>query len=175
MSKKAPGEYQQLDHSGSKDPPAVYPDPPPLYTSQTVPLEIDDAPPKHESSKKHRVFVSDHDPLPPEPSHYLVWSVLATIFCCGTCGFIAVVMGLLVGQRYNRRDYPSARRFSGRAKTCTILSFIFGIACIITMIAFWVWWYKVIYVGVRTETAHLEEVLNDIVQAIQQQQPTPIS
>ena len=81
-----------------------------------------------------------------------------------------------VGQRYNRRDYPAARRFSGHAKLCTILSLIFGVIFMITTVTLSIWWYKVIFIGLQKDAEHLQNTLMAIMQqAVQQHGATSIN
>jgi len=64
--------------------------------------------------------------LPPMPNNYLVWAILATIFCCWPLGIPAIVKSAKVSSLYNAGDYAGAQRASANAKKCTIAATIVG-------------------------------------------------
>ena len=63
----------------------------------------------------------------PMPDTYLVWSVLATIFCCILPGIVALVYSTLVSSRYYAKDYDGARRASETAQWWIIISIVLGV------------------------------------------------
>lgn len=67
------------------------------------------------------------------PSSWILWSVLATLFCCTPAGIVAIVYGFQVSSRYWKGDYEGARRASRRAEAWIIASVVAGVA----MSAFW--------------------------------------
>lgn len=69
-------------------------------------------------------------PTEPCPSSYLVWSILATVFCCLIPGIIAIVYSSKVESRYIRGDYQGARNASENAQLWIIASIVFGLASI---------------------------------------------
>lgn len=52
----------------------------------------------------------------PMPSTYIIWSVLATIFCCFIPGIVAIIFSSQVSTRYLSGDLEGARRASSRAQ-----------------------------------------------------------
>lgn len=69
----------------------------------------------------------------PMPSSWILWSVLATLFCCTPAGIVAIVYGFQVSSRYWKGDIEGARRASRRAEAWIIASVVAGVA----MSAFW--------------------------------------
>lgn len=69
----------------------------------------------------------------PMPQAWLLWSVLATVFCCTAAGIVAIVYSAQVSARYYRGDLEGSRRASRRAEAWIIASVVVGVA----MSAFW--------------------------------------
>lgn len=65
--------------------------------------------------------------MPPCPSNYLVWSILATIFCCLPLGIVAIVKGASVNSEYNRGDYEGAMRTSRSTRNWVIAAAVCGL------------------------------------------------
>ncbi len=61
-----------------------------------------------------------------QPPSYLVWSILATLFCCLIGGIVAIIYSSQVGSRYSRGDYDGANRASRSALGWIIGSAICG-------------------------------------------------
>lgn len=70
------------------------------------------------------------EPMPPA---WLLWSVLAAIFCCTPAGIVAIVYSSQVSSRYWKGDIEGARRASHQAEAWIIASVVAGVA----MSAFW--------------------------------------
>lgn len=63
----------------------------------------------------------------PMPQTYLVWSVLATVFCCLIPGIVAIVYSTMVSSRYYAKNYDGARRASDMAQYWIIASIVLGV------------------------------------------------
>lgn len=63
----------------------------------------------------------------PMPQTYLIWSVLATVFCCLVPGVVAIVYSTMVSSRYYAKDYEGARRASDIAQYWIIASIVLGV------------------------------------------------
>lgn len=66
-------------------------------------------------------------PAAPMPSTYLIWAVLATVFCCLIPGVVAIVFASQVSTRYAVGDMDGARRASRRAQIWIIISIVLGV------------------------------------------------
>lgn len=78
-------------------------------------------------------------PPPSKPDNYLVWSILATLFCCPIPGVIGIVYAAQVDSRYYARDYDGAQAAAKSAKTWTLVAFGLGLAWLLiygAMVAF---------------------------------------
>ncbi len=69
----------------------------------------------------------------PMPQAWLLWSVLATVFCCTVAGIVAIIYSSQVSARYYQGDIEGSRRASRRAEAWIIASVVVGVA----MSAFW--------------------------------------
>ena len=65
--------------------------------------------------------------MPPCPENYLIWTILATLFCCLPLGIVAIVKSTQVEKRYNQGDYQGALKASEDAKTYAIVSAVLGV------------------------------------------------
>ncbi|MDE5796276.1 MAG: CD225/dispanin family protein, partial [Muribaculaceae bacterium] len=65
--------------------------------------------------------------VPPMPSTYLLWSVLALVLCCMIPGIVAVIFSAQVSSRYYRGDIEGSRRASRMAEIWIIVSFVLGV------------------------------------------------
>lgn len=61
------------------------------------------------------------------PETYLVWSVLATVFCCLIPGIVAIVYSTMVSSKYYAKDYDGARKASQMAQYWIIASVVLGV------------------------------------------------
>lgn len=64
---------------------------------------------------------------PPMPDNYLVWAILATIFCCLPFGIVSIVKASAVSSAYNRGDYAAAEKNSQDAKKWATWAAITGV------------------------------------------------
>ncbi len=69
----------------------------------------------------------------PMPQAWLLWSVLATVFCCTVAGIVAIIYSSQVSARYYQGDMEGSKRASRRAEAWIIASVVVGVA----MSAFW--------------------------------------
>lgn len=67
------------------------------------------------------------DEQPPMPDTYLVWSVLATVFCCLIPGIVAIVYSTMVSSKYYVKDFEGARKASRMAQYWIIASIVLGV------------------------------------------------
>lgn len=83
----------------------------------------------------------NRQPNYPEVPNYLVWSILATIFCCLPLGIPAIVYSAQVETRLRMGDYDGAVDASEKAKTFCWISFGLGLGIgIIYMLVVGVSW-----------------------------------
>lgn len=65
--------------------------------------------------------------IPPMPENYLVWAILATIFCCWPIGIAAIINAAKVSSAYSTGDYAGAQKASDNAKKFSIWTAIGGV------------------------------------------------
>jgi hypothetical protein len=63
---------------------------------------------------------------PPVPNH-LVWSILATLFCCLPFGIVAIVYSSQVSSKLQAGDFAGAQASSRSAKTWCWVAFGVGL------------------------------------------------
>lgn len=73
---------------------------------------------------------------PPKPDNYLVWSILATLFCCLIGGIIAIIYSTQVDSKYNAGDYAGAESAAKTAKTWVIVSVAIGAVGVLAYLGF---------------------------------------
>lgn len=66
-------------------------------------------------------------PRGPQPSNYLVWSILTTLFCCLPAGIVAIVYSAKVDSAWAAGRYDDAVRFSKNAKQWCIISALISV------------------------------------------------
>lgn len=71
------------------------------------------------------------------PPNYLVWSILATLFCCIPGGVIAIVYSTQVSSRFQQGDYAGALASSRNARKWVMISAI-------TALSIWVIYFIII-------------------------------
>lgn len=79
-------------------------------------------------------------PTPPTqpsmPPTYLLWSVLAIIFCCFIPAIVALIFSTQVSSKYYAGDYAGSRRASRNAQIWIIVSIVTGIVAATLYIPF---------------------------------------
>ena len=75
-------------------------------------------------------------PGPTPPPNYLVWSILATIFCCLPFGIPAIVFAAQVNSKFMIGDYAGAQESSKKAKTWTIVAAVSGAVVVLLYLIF---------------------------------------
>lgn len=63
----------------------------------------------------------------PPPQNYLVWAILATIFCCLPLGIVSIVFAAQVNSKWQSGDYAGARLASKNARLWALIALIAGI------------------------------------------------
>lgn len=71
--------------------------------------------------------------MPPRPDNYLVWAILATVFCCLPFGIVAIVYASKVNTLYDAREYEAAMRASNDAKKWCIISVIPALSYLVVL------------------------------------------
>lgn len=69
----------------------------------------------------------DPNQLPPMPSNYLIWAIIATICCCIPSGIVAIFYAAKVSPTYYRGDYMGALDASSKAQLWIIISIVAGL------------------------------------------------
>ena len=70
-------------------------------------------------------------PVPPMPDTWLVWSILATIFCCQLIGIVGIVYAAQVESEYRQGHYEKAQEYSNNARIWTLVALALGLVVII--------------------------------------------
>lgn len=73
---------------------------------------------------------------PPKPDNFLVWSILATVFCCLIGGIIAIVYSTQVDSKYAAGDYAGAADAAKTAKLWTMISAGVGVLIALVYVVF---------------------------------------
>lgn len=58
----------------------------------------------------------------PKPDSFLVWSILATMFCCAIPGVVGIVYAAQVDNKWAMGDYAGAQAAASSAKTWTLVA-----------------------------------------------------
>ncbi|MDR2119316.1 MAG: CD225/dispanin family protein [Tannerella sp.] len=74
---------------------------------------------------------------PPMPENYMIWAVLATVFCCLPLGIAAIVNASKVSSAYMSGDYAGAQKASDAAKKWSIWTAIAGGIWLVIVIIFY--------------------------------------
>lgn len=77
-------------------------------------------------------------PISSKPDNFLVWSILATIFCCMPFGIVAIVKSSKVDKLWYSGDYEGAQDAADSARTWFWWSFGLGILATIVTIIYYV-------------------------------------
>ncbi len=65
------------------------------------------------------------------PQNYLVWAILATLFCCLPFGIVSIVYAAQVSGKYTSGDYAGATASSENARKWAIYSAVAALALIV--------------------------------------------
>jgi len=84
---------------------------------------------------------------PPMPENYLVWAILATIFCCWPIGIFAIIKSTKVSSAYTAGDYAGAQQASEDAKKFTIWTAIIGGISVILIGIFYIFVFAAAIAG----------------------------
>ena len=109
--------------------------PPPIPSAQPTPAgptPAQPASPQVNATAPNGMQGTPFNPTPaqgesPMPSTYMIWSVLATVFCCFIPGIVAIIFSSQVSTRYIAGDIQGARQASDRAQIWIIVSFVLGL------------------------------------------------
>ncbi len=106
--------------------------PPPVPGNQIPPVPASPQPPMQPYGCQPQLQPQPHDAPQPYnqeemPETYLVWSVLATVFCCLIPGIVAIVYSTMVSTKYYAKDYDGARKASQMAQYWIIASVVLGV------------------------------------------------
>lgn len=106
--------------------PPLPPTPPVVPESPTPPAPQKPEPynPAQGYSENFAPRYGHPEPMPPT---FLVWSVLAIVFCSTIPGIVALVYSSMVSSKYYAKDYEGARRCSRMAEIWIIASIVLGI------------------------------------------------
>lgn len=77
-------------------------------------------------------------PPPPKPSSFLVWAILATIFCCMPFGIVSIVHASKVDGLWNANDFEGAIDAARKARTWFWWSFGISLAFWLFYILYWI-------------------------------------
>lgn len=66
---------------------------------------------------------------------YLVWSILATLFCCLPFGIVGIVYSVMANSAYDAGNYEEHVKKADSAKTWTIWSVILGLVVMAIYVA----------------------------------------
>ena len=70
------------------------------------------------------MYEGEQEEMPPT---YLLWSVLALIFCCLPTAIVAIIYSAQVSSKFYNKDYAGAKRASERAQMWIIASIVIGV------------------------------------------------
>ena len=68
---------------------------------------------------------------PAQPSNYLAWSILSTLFCCLPLGVVAIVKSSQVNGLWAQGRYAEAQQSSDAAKKWALWSTIIGLVVLV--------------------------------------------
>lgn len=111
--------YQQPPYQQPAYQQPAYQQPQPQYGGQQYPAQQQQVP-------QYGGQAYNNNQMPPMPDNYLIWSILALVFCCWPLGIVAVIKSSNVSSCYQRGDYDGARRASESAKSWAIWTAVAG-------------------------------------------------
>ena len=68
---------------------------------------------------------------PPRPDNYMVWAILATLFCCLPFGIVSIIYAAKVSGLYDSGNYDGALNASRKAKQWAIWSALSAVIFIV--------------------------------------------
>lgn len=88
---------------------------------------------------------------PYPPPNYLVWAILATIFCCWPLGIPAIVFACQVNSKHESGDFSGAHDASKKAKMFSLLSTCGGLLIWLLTV---LWWVLIVGLSIMAEAAN---------------------
>jgi len=70
------------------------------------------------------------------PSNYLIWAILATLFCCLPLGIVSIIYAAQVNTKWQAGDVDGAKSSSRNALIWTLVSVGIGIVSVIIAFIF---------------------------------------
>jgi predicted nucleic acid-binding Zn ribbon protein len=89
------------------------------------------------------------DPQSPQVPNYLVYAILATIFCCVPFGIVAIVYAAQVNALLQAGNYAAAREASNKARTWCWVAFGVGLLIAIGYVVMFVGAGLLAGIGIR--------------------------
>lgn len=103
------------------------PTPPPPFTPDNIEPSENPEPSENSEPSGNPGAPGSYYSAPQMPQNYLLWSILAAIFCCTVPAIVAIIYGSIVSTKYWSRDYEGARRASRTAEIWIIVSIVLGV------------------------------------------------
>ncbi|XP_070537649.1 proline-rich transmembrane protein 1-like [Ptychodera flava] len=104
---------------------------PPVYHTTTPPVQVQPGPGQPNVVHAHQHYAQQ---MNNPPNDYLVWSILACIFCFWPLGVAAIIKSLDVRRSVSMGDRERAERSSKYAKYLIVASVILGVILLTTLI-----------------------------------------
>lgn len=74
----------------------------------------------------------------PCPESYLLYSILATLFCCLPFGIVGIIKSAQVSSKYQAGDYDGALQSSNDAKKWSLIALVCGLVWLVLYVIFFV-------------------------------------
>lgn len=91
------------------------------------PLKAQQGPPTPSPSGGYQPTYESTPAYAPKPQNYLVWSILATLFCCLPSGIVSIIYAAQVDSKYNAGDFAGALDASNKARVWAWVSVGLGL------------------------------------------------
>jgi hypothetical protein len=72
------------------------------------------------------------------PPNYLVWAILATLFCCLPGGIVSIIFATQVNSKFQAGDIAGAQAASKNAKMWAMISAGIGALVWIIVVIYWI-------------------------------------
>lgn len=126
---------ESFDHNSVTPPPAPgmqTPPPSPVSVQPQAPVypqnpTMTEAPAFNSAFAGNRHEEQYPNQRPAMPDNYMLWSILAVVFCCFIPAIVALVFSMRVSSRYYAGDYAGAEKASRMAQIWIIVSIVAGI------------------------------------------------